>query len=107
VSFASGFGCLLLSGPPILIGFIAQSVVPSNYTAGHFTVDQAPLILPLVLRYLTNGPVMFLGLGSVAAGVMASSDGSILSASSMFANNIYKGLIRRSVAMSAERHCNR
>lgn len=59
--------------------------------------DQASNILPLVMQYLTPTWVSFIGLGAVAAAVMSSTDSSILSASSMFARNIYKMIFRPKV----------
>lgn len=55
------------------------------------------LILPMVMQYLTPPWVAFFGLGAVSAAVMSSADSSILSASSMFARNIYKLLFRQQV----------
>lgn len=55
------------------------------------------LILPMVMQYLTPPWVSFFGLGAVSAAVMSSADSSILSASSMFARNIYKLLFRQQV----------
>uniref|UniRef100_T1L261 High-affinity choline transporter 1 n=1 Tax=Tetranychus urticae TaxID=32264 RepID=T1L261_TETUR len=52
------------------------------------------LVLPMVLQYLTPPFVQFVGLGAVSAAVMSSSDSSLLSASSMFARNVYKLMIR-------------
>ena len=53
--------------------------------------------MPLVLQYLTPLPVSFVGLGAVSAAVMSSVDSSVLSASSMFAHNIYRTIFRQSV----------
>ena len=50
------------------------------------------LVLPLVMQYLTPLPVAIIGLGAVSAAVMSSADSSMLSASSMFARNIYEPL---------------
>ena len=50
------------------------------------------LILPLVMQYLTPPAVAVVGLGAVSAAVMSSADSSVLSASCMFAKNIYKPL---------------
>lgn len=55
-------------------------------------------IMPLVLQYLTPSSVSFVGLGAVSAAVMSSVDSSVLSASSMFAHNIYKSILRQSVS---------
>ena len=52
------------------------------------------MILPMVLQYLTPSWVSFFGLGAVSAAVMSSADSSVLSASSMFARNVYKLLFR-------------
>jgi len=56
------------------------------------------MILPLVLQYLTPDFVSFFGLGAVSAAVMSSADSSILSASSMFARNVYKLIFRQRVS---------
>ena len=59
--------------------------------------DQEKLILPLVLQYLTPSVVSFFGLGAISAAVMSSADSSVLSASSMFARNIWKLTFRQGV----------
>jgi high affinity choline transporter 7 len=59
--------------------------------------DQQKLILPLVLQYLTPAYISFFGLGAVSAAVMSSADSSVLSASSMFARNIWKLVFRQNV----------
>ena len=53
------------------------------------------LILPLVMRYLVPGTVSFFGLGAISAAVMSSADSSVLSASSMFARNVWKSVFRQ------------
>lgn len=58
------------------------------------------MILPLVLQHLTPDFVSFFGLGAVSAAVMSSADSSILSASSMFARNVYKLIFRQRVSFS-------
>lgn len=84
----------------IIIGAIAKST-DWNQTeyAGHLPLPTSSykLILPLVLRYLTPGVVSFFGLGAISAAVMSSADSSVLSASSMFARNIWKLVIRQKV----------
>ena len=67
----------------------------TNRTASVY-VDKT-LILPMVLQYLTPTAVSFIGLGAVSAAVMSSTDSSMLSASSMFAHNIYKLIFRQKV----------
>lgn len=63
--------------------------------------DQADMILPIVLQHLCPPFVSFFGLGAVSAAVMSSADSSILSASSMFARNIYQLAFRQSVSTSS------
>jgi solute carrier family 5 (high affinity choline transporter), member 7 len=60
--------------------------------------EQQKLILPLVLQYLTPSYISFFGLGAVSAAVMSSADSSVLSASSMFARNIWKLVFRQNVS---------
>ena len=59
--------------------------------------DTAKLILPLVLLHLCPKFIAFVGLGAVSAAVMSSADSSILSASSMFARNVWKLVFRNQV----------
>ena len=56
--------------------------------------EEIRMILPMVLQYLTPSYISFFGLGAVSAAVMSSADSSVLSASSMFARNVYKLLLR-------------
>lgn len=60
--------------------------------------DESDMILPIVLQHLCPSFVSFFGLGAVSAAVMSSADSSILSASSMFARNIYQLAFRQSVS---------
>jgi high affinity choline transporter 7 len=55
------------------------------------------LILPLVLLHLCPKFIAFVGLGAVSAAVMSSADSSVLSASSMFARNVWKLVFRDQV----------
>lgn len=74
----------------------------TEYTGPYpFTETETSMILPLVLQHLTPDFVSFFGLGAVSAAVMSSADSSILSASSMFARNIYKLIFRQRVSFSA------
>ena len=62
--------------------------------------EDARMVLPLVLQHLTPSYISFFGLGAVSAAVMSSADSSVLSASSMFARNVYKLIFRQSVSAS-------
>ena len=62
------------------------------------------LILPMVMQYLCPSYVTFVGLGAVSAAVMSSADSSVLSASAMFARNIYKLIFRQKVSTRTHTH---
>lgn len=49
----------------------------------------------MVLQYLTPSAVSFFGLGAISAAVMSSADSSVLSASSMYARNVWKLVFRQ------------
>ncbi|XP_033109809.1 high-affinity choline transporter 1-like isoform X2 [Anneissia japonica] len=93
LSFAGSMGCLFMTIPPCLIGIVAAS---TNWTATDYRqeIKDSNIVLPLALQYLTPQVVSIIGLGAICAAVMSSADSTILSASCMFARNIYKGLIR-------------
>ncbi|XP_076060354.1 high-affinity choline transporter 1-like [Oratosquilla oratoria] len=96
LSFAGSLGCFIMAVPACIIGAIAKATdwTATDYNQTISTKAQTKLVLPLVLQYLTPGWVAFLGLGAVSAAVMSSADSSVLSASSMFARNIYKNVLR-------------
>ncbi|KAF6207661.1 hypothetical protein GE061_016108 [Apolygus lucorum] len=98
LSYVAAFGCVIMAVPPVLIGAIARSTA-WNETAykGPYplTTDETSMILPMVLQFLTPDFVSFFGLGAVSAAVMSSADSSVLSASSMFARNVYKLIFRQ------------
>ncbi|CAF2450651.1 unnamed protein product [Rotaria sp. Silwood2] len=118
LSFYAAVGCIILAIPPVLIGAIAKSTSLSRFYTGStyiytsilFVLDwtmtdydinkdiTAPeatkLILPLVLLHLCPKFIAFIGLGAVSAAVMSSADSSVLSASSMFARNVWKLVFR-------------
>lgn len=75
----------------------------TNYE-GSWTIEnnQTSIILPMVLQNLTPNVISFFGLGAVSAAVMSSADSCILSASSMFARNIYKLIFRQRVSLFNE-----
>lgn len=100
LSYVAAFGCVIMDIPPIIIGAVGR-VTAWNETdfKGPIPLDKdhQSLVLPLVLQYLTPPFISFFGLGAVSAAVMSSSDSSLLSASSMFARNVYKLMIRQNV----------
>ncbi|XP_078356322.1 high-affinity choline transporter 1-like, partial [Oculina patagonica] len=109
LSFFASFGCMFMAVPAILIGAIGASTdwtqtdfyKPPGGNASNQTVTvdfDKTLILPMVLQYLTPTAVSFVGLGAVSAAVMSSADSSFLSASSMFAHNVYKQVFRQKVS---------
>lgn len=67
--------------------------------------DESDMILPIVLQHLCPSYISFFGLGAVSAAVMSSADSSILSASSMFARNIYQLAFRQSVRTTTLAQC--
>jgi len=68
-----------------------------NNTQDISSPEATKLILPLVLLHLCPKFVAFVGLGAVSAAVMSSADSSVLSASSMFARNVWKLVFRNQV----------
>lgn len=93
LSLLAGVGCVVLAIPAALIGAIGAT---TDWSAVGTQPPPSPaLVLPYVMKYLTNPVVAVLGLAAVAAAVMSSVDSSILSASSMFAWNVYRPLLRR------------
>ncbi len=81
--------CLLAATPAVLLGVIGTA---ADWQALGAPAPQGAVILPWVLRYLTNPWIASIGLGALAAAVMPSADSSILSASSMAAWNVYRPL---------------
>uniref|UniRef100_A0A1B6E374 High-affinity choline transporter 1 n=5 Tax=Clastoptera arizonana TaxID=38151 RepID=A0A1B6E374_9HEMI len=98
LSYVAAFGCILMAIPPVLIGAIARNTAwnETAYTGPYpLTAEETSMILPMVLQHLTPDFVSFFGLGAVSAAVMSSADSSILSASSMFARNVYRLIFRQ------------
>ncbi|XP_030755733.1 high-affinity choline transporter 1 [Sitophilus oryzae] len=98
LSYVAAFGCVIMAIPPVLIGAIARGTAwnETGYTGPYpLTADETGMILPMVLQHLTPSFVSFFGLGAVSAAVMSSADSSVLSASSMFARNIYRLIFRQ------------
>ncbi|KPP71780.1 high-affinity choline transporter 1-like [Scleropages formosus] len=103
LSFLAAFGCLVMAMPSVLIGAIGASTDWNQTTYGPIPPtekEESDMILPIVLQHLCPPYVSFFGLGAVSAAVMSSADSSILSASSMFARNIYQLAIRQSASDS-------
>ncbi|XP_076044119.1 choline transporter isoform X2 [Oratosquilla oratoria] len=106
LSYVAAFGCLIMAVPPVIIGAIARATA-WNETEFEcespdvcITAKHTAMILPLVLQYLTPDFVSFVGLGAISAAVMSSADSSVLSASSMFARNIWKLTFRQNASES-------
>jgi len=102
LSYIAAFGCIIMAVPPVLIGGIAKATKwnETDYFKVHnktvpIPKDDTRMILPMVLQYLTPSWISFFGLGAVSAAVMSSADSSVLSASSMFARNVYKLIFRQ------------
>ncbi|XP_053353002.1 high-affinity choline transporter 1 [Clarias gariepinus] len=101
LSFLAAFGCLIMALPSIIIGAIGASTDWNQTSYGSVPPkekDESDMILPIVLQHLCPPFVSFFGLGAVSAAVMSSADSSILSASSMFARNIYQLAFRQSAS---------
>uniref|UniRef100_A0A8C1T2R4 High affinity choline transporter 1 n=1 Tax=Cyprinus carpio TaxID=7962 RepID=A0A8C1T2R4_CYPCA len=101
LSFLAAFGCLVMAVPSVLIGAIGASTDWNQTSYGPVPPvekDESDMILPIVLQHLCPPFVSFFGLGAVSAAVMSSADSSILSASSMFARNIYQLAFRQSAS---------
>ncbi|NXD11915.1 SC5A7 protein, partial [Nothocercus nigrocapillus] len=98
ISYLSGLGCFLMAIPPVLIGAAAASTdwnqtsygLPSPADRG-----ESAMILPFVLHHLCPAYVSVVGLGAISAAAMSSADSALLSASSMFAHNIYRKILRK------------
>ena len=92
LSIFAGFFCLLAAIPPIIIGVVGD--VADWQAMGLNPPENAALVLPYVIRYLTHPIVATIGLGAIAAAVMSSVDSSVLSASSMAGWNVYRPLFK-------------
>lgn len=92
LSIIAGVVCIIAAIPAILIGMIGDVV--SWESVGVAAPEEPALVLPYVVRYLTNPIIATIGLGAIAAAVMSSVDSSILSASSMGSWNVYRPLVK-------------
>ncbi|KAK6486940.1 high-affinity choline transporter 1-like [Huso huso] len=101
LSFLAAFGCLVMAVPSVLIGAIGASTDWNQTSYGPVQPkmkEESDMILPIVLQHLCPSYISFFGLGAVSAAVMSSADSSILSASSMFARNIYQLAFRQTAS---------
>ncbi|XP_013396451.1 high-affinity choline transporter 1 [Lingula anatina] len=101
LSYVAAAGVVVLAIPAVLVGAIASSTDwNSTEYDGELPIpaEEQKLVLPLVLQYLCPTAVSFIGLGSISAAVMSSADSSVLSASSMFARNVYKMTCRQNAS---------
>ncbi|KAK7507872.1 hypothetical protein BaRGS_00000837 [Batillaria attramentaria] len=91
LSIIGGIGCILMAVPAVLMGAVASAADWNQTSYGHPTIqpEDLSLTLPLVYFHMTPVAVTFIGLGAISAAVMSSTDSSILSASSMFACNVF------------------
>lgn len=90
LSIIAGLVCMVAAVPAIMIGMIGDVVTWES--VGAVPPEEPALVLPYVVRYLTNPVVATIGLGAIAAAVMSSVDSSILSASSLASWNVYRPL---------------
>ncbi|CAL8124478.1 unnamed protein product [Orchesella dallaii] len=100
LSFVAAAGCFLMAIPPVIIGAIAKVTDWSKTEYGIIhgmdpaSRGETNMVLPLVMHYLTPEIVSFFGLVAVSAAIISSADSCILSASSMFARNVYRLIFR-------------
>ncbi|XP_069746924.1 high affinity choline transporter 1-like isoform X2 [Narcine bancroftii] len=100
-SYIAAIFCFTLSFPSIIIGAVAVSTDWNQTSYGlptPYERQESSMILAIVLQYLCPVYIAVLGIGAISAAVMSSADSSLLSASSMFARNIYKIVIRKKAA---------
>lgn len=98
LSILSGIVCLFVAIPAIMIGVIGSS---ADWVALGGAPANSLEILPVVMKSMTPPIVATIGLGAVAAAVMASADSSILSASCMASWNVYRPLFNPTISTEA------
>ena len=98
LSYGGGTIALIMAIPSTLFGGVAKATDWAATAYGK-EPENAALVLPLCLQYLTPRWVAFFGLGAVSAAVMSSTDSSMLSASSMLTRNVYRAVISPKVSI--------
>ncbi|KAH9514417.1 hypothetical protein Btru_025198 [Bulinus truncatus] len=90
LSYIGAVGCILMAVPAALIGAAASNAHwnETDYKLQKLTSEDTTNTLPLVMLHFCPPIVTFIGLGAIAAGVMSSTDSSLLSSSGMLARNI-------------------
>lgn len=99
LSLIAGVVCIFAAIPAVLIGIIGDVVSWESVSAP--PPENAAVILPHVVKYLTNPIVATIGLGAIAAAVMSSIDSSILSASTLASWNVYRPLFKPDISLEA------
>ena len=95
LSLFAGVICIIAAIPAVLIGIVGGV---ADWTTIGAIPENDSIILPHVIRYLTNPFIATIGLGAIAAAVMSSVDSSILSASSMAGWNVFRPLMRPNIS---------
>ncbi|XP_042146837.1 high-affinity choline transporter 1-like [Ixodes scapularis] len=87
--------CFFLTIPAALIGAASKT---ANFTAagypGPAVLDDSGAVIASAIRYMTPNTVSILGLAAITSAVLSSADSSMLSASTMITQNIYRTTLR-------------
>nr|CAI5853281.1 unnamed protein product [Callosobruchus analis] len=105
LSYVAAFGCVLMAIPPVLIGAIAKGTC--KLICGFIFLSFAFIVIVIYhvrtvrkvslshIDYQQPDYTVFVRLSAFHSAVMSSADSSVLSASSMFARNVYKLIFRQ------------